>query len=89
MEVIEVDFNDNQLVDRYNRFFECCPNASIQLSTYWADVISGLGPDKPIFLICSHDGKDIAGFPLYLYQNQFGNILTSVPQPGPLGGDIL
>lgn len=86
MEVIEINFNDGQLVERYDNFFDSCPNAFIQQSTYWADVIRDIGPDKPIFLLCNDDGQDIAGLPLYLYQQDSGNILTSVPQPGPLGG---
>lgn len=86
MEILEIDFRDNQLVERYDRLFEECPNAFIQQSTYWCNVIKDLGPDKPIFLLYSDAGIDIAGLPLYIYEHALGNILTSVPQAGPLGG---
>lgn len=86
MEVLEVDFRDKRLIERYDHLFEGCPNAFMQQSTYWAEVIKDLGPDKPIFLLCNDMGEDIAGLPLYLYEHELGNILTSVPQPGPLGG---
>lgn len=86
MVVEEIDFTDRELVERYDRLFEACPDAFIQQSTYWCSVIKDLGPDKPIFLLCSDAGEDIAGLPLYLYEHEIGNILTSVPQAGPLGG---
>jgi hypothetical protein len=67
--------------------FESVANAYIQQSTYWAEVIQGIGPDRPIFLLCvDADGRDIAGLPLYVYEHALGNVLTSVPQAGPMGG---
>lgn len=84
--IVEIDFKDRRLVRRYEQLFDECPDACIQQSTDWADVIQDLGPDLPIFLLCEHDGRDIAALPLYLYEQPTGNILNSVPQPGPLGG---
>ena len=86
MQIIEIDFTDKRLVERYDRLFEECPNAFIQQSTYWSNVIKDLGPDKPIFLLCENAGQDVAALPLYLYEHELGNIMTSIPQPGPLGG---
>lgn len=87
MDVLEIDFAQRELVERYDRLFENCPNAVIQQSSYWADVISAAGPDKPLFLLARDaGGEDIGGLPLYLYQGPLGNVLTSVPQAGPLGG---
>jgi hypothetical protein len=86
MKVVEIDLTDSSLVQRYDRLFEECPHAFIQQSTYWSRVIKDLGPDIPIFLLCSEKDEDVAGLPLYLYKNPSGNILTSVPQPGPMGG---
>jgi hypothetical protein len=70
----------------YDELFEACENAFIQQSTYWAEVIAELGPDTAYFLFAEEDGRPIAGLPLYLYRHQFGAVLTSVPQSGPLGG---
>ncbi|MEI8175722.1 MAG: GNAT family N-acetyltransferase [Candidatus Omnitrophota bacterium] len=86
MEIIDIDIGDAVSRSRYDAFFESCPGAFIQQSTYWADAITGLGPDRPHFLLCSEAGEAVAGLPLYLYENRNGNILTSVPQAGPLGG---
>ncbi len=86
MEAVEIDFSDEQLVERYDRLFEDCPDAFIQQSTAWCDAIRDLGPDRPLFLLCNDAGEDLAGLPLYLYEHERGNVLTSVPQPGPLGG---
>jgi hypothetical protein len=71
---------------RYDALFEACPQAFIQQSTYWAEVIQNLGPDRPVFLLARLGDVDVAGLPLYLYEHPQGNLLTSVPQPGPLGG---
>lgn len=86
MEVTEFGLADLQPRGRYDELFDACPRAFIQQSTYWAEVIKDLGPDRPIFLLCRDRDEDIAGLPLYLYEHSLGNILTSVPQPGPLGG---
>lgn len=85
-EVISIDLQVPGERDRYDRLLSECPNAFIQQSTAWTDVIAGLGPDRPLFLVCCQDGRDVGGLPLYLFEHPLGNILTSVPQPGPLGG---
>ncbi len=86
MKSIEFILAEIDLRARYDALFEECPNAFIQQSTYWAEVIQEIGPDKPIFLLCEHNGQAIAGLPLYLYENPHGNVLISVPQAGPMGG---
>ena len=70
----------------YDALFDRCPAAFLQQSTLWAEVIAELGPDTPLFLLALCDGEPIAGLPLYLYEHRLGNVLTSVPQAGPLGG---
>lgn len=86
MDAALIDFHDPLSVARYDRLFESCPNAFIQQSTYWAEAIRDLGPDEPLFLVARHAGEDVAGLPLYLYVHEMGNVMTSVPQAGPLGG---
>jgi hypothetical protein len=71
---------------RYDQLFEDCPHAFIQQSTYWAEVIQDMGPDRPIFLLAEVAGEAVGGLPLYLYEHALGNVLISVPHPGPLGG---
>jgi Acetyltransferase (GNAT) domain len=83
---IEFELDQPVYRDRYDRLFESCETAFIQQSSDWADVIAAVCPDRPIFLLCEQNGVDIAGLPLYLYHSPLGNILTSVPAPGPLGG---
>lgn len=70
----------------YDALFEACPGAFVQQSSDWAEVIAPRGPDRPVFLLARAGGEAVAGLPLYLYEHALGNILTSVPQPGPLGG---
>jgi hypothetical protein len=73
----------------YDTFFESCGGAFLQQSTYWAEVIAELGPDTPFFLLAEDAGEPLAGLPLYLFEHRLGNVLTSVPQTGPLGGMFL
>ena len=73
----------------YDAFFEDCPGAFLQQSTAWAEVIAELGPDTPLFLLAEDNGLPVAGLPLYLFTHRLGNVLTSVPESGPLGGVFL
>jgi hypothetical protein len=86
MDVTRIDWGDPASKARYDRLFASCPHAFIQQSTSWAEAIGALGPDEPIFLVADDGGTDLAALPLYLYRHEQGNVLTSVPQPGPLGG---
>ena len=86
MDVLEFGLEEAAPRARYDELFAACPAALIQQSTWWAEVIQELGPDRPIFLLCQRDGEALGGLPLYLYQGRLGNLLTSVPQAGPLGG---
>ena len=86
MKVLPFGFDDHAVRARYDRLFEATASAFIQQSTYWADAVCAVGPDIPIFLLCECGGEDIAGLPLYLLEHSCGNVLTSVPSLGPLGG---
>lgn len=85
-QVVEGELSDRRFRAEYDDLFEACPDAFIQQSTYWAEAIRDLGPDRPIFLLYRDGDEAIAGLPLYLYEHPRGNVLTSVPQAGPLGG---
>lgn len=89
MRVERLGLERNALRQRYDDLFESCPDAFIQQSTWWAEVIKDIGPDEPIFLLAEDGGVDVAGLPLYLFRSDAGNIITSVPQAGPLGGVFL
>lgn len=77
---------DRALRERYDGLFEACPDAFVQQSTAWAEVIAPIASDRPYFLLAHADGQDVAGMPLYLFRHPLGNALSSVPQAGPLGG---
>src|SRR5436190_21874652 len=86
MHVRTFGFDDHAMRARYDRLFEASPSAFIQQSTYWADAVCDVSGDTPAFLLCESEGEDIAGLPLYLFEHACGNVLTSVPGLGPLGG---
>jgi hypothetical protein len=86
MKVRTFGFDDHALRARYDRLFEATASAFIQQSTYWADAVCAVGSDTPVFLLCESEDEDVAGLPLYLFEHPCGNVLTSVPSLGPLGG---
>jgi hypothetical protein len=85
IEVLELGLADAARVE-YDALFARCAGAYIQQSTLWAEAIAGIGPDEPVFLLARRHGVAVAGLPLYLFRGAAGNIMTSVPQAGPLGG---
>lgn len=74
----------------YAQLFHECSNGLAQQSLEWSDVIAPISPDRPYFLVVRNmsDQTIIAGLPLYHFKGELGNILTSVPHAGPLGGII-
>lgn len=89
MRVVTFGLDEEQPRARYDALFEGCPHAFIQQSTLWAEVISELGPDEPVFMLAERDGEPVGALPCYLYRGSAGSILTSVPQAGPLGGVLV
>lgn len=83
---IEIIEEGSQSEKDYNAFLDTCKYSFIQQSTIWRDVIKDLGPDEPYLLLAREGSNPVGALPLYLYRGKFGNIMTSVPQPGPLGG---
>ncbi len=86
LHVVAFGLEDHARRRRYDDLFERCPDAVIQQSTWWAEVIADLGADRPVFLLCERAGEPVAGLPLYLYTGGLGTLVSSVPQAGPLGG---
>lgn len=78
----------NDEIGDYELLFESCPNALAQQSVSWSKAISPMMADVPYFLVTRDRSanRPIAGLPLYFFAGASGNILTSVPHAGPLGG---
>lgn len=83
---VEIINKGTQSEKDYDLFLNTCEYGFTQQTTLWRDVIQGLGPDEPFFLLARDNGTPVGALPLYLYRGEFGNIMTSVPQPGPHGG---
>ncbi len=74
----------------YAELFASCPEAFVQLSLQWADVIAPISPDEPYFIVARDPsmGDILGGMPLYHFCAPLGGVLTSVPHAGPLGGVV-
>lgn len=83
---VEIINNNAQSEKDYDLLLNACEYGFTQQSTLWRDVIQELGPDEPFLLLARDNGTPVGALPLYLYRGKFGNIMTSVPQPGPHGG---
>ena len=86
LKVHRFDLKDIDLIKRYENLHRKCEFAFFQQSVAWAHSIKDFGPDVPIFLLCEINNIDVAGIPIYLFSGKYGNIMTSIPQPGPVGG---
>lgn len=67
-------------------FMDACPTSVVQQTRVWRDVITAIDRDEPLFLGCRDGGRLVGVLPAYRFAGPLGAILTSVPQPGPLGG---
>lgn len=83
---VEIVGETPQAEKEYDAFLDQCRHSVIQQSTTWRDVIAALGPDEPYLLLAREADRPVGALPLYLYKGKYGNIMTSVPQPGPHGG---
>lgn len=74
-------------VDRsLDSFLDASPTSFAQQTTSWRSVITEIDEDDACFLICKRDEEIVGLLPMYRFVGPRGTILTSVPQPGPLGG---
>ena len=85
MKIHKFYLDNSKLVTRYKNLFKKCSFAYFQQSINWAISIKNMGPDIPIFLLCETNNIDVAGIPIYLFSGKYGKIMTSIPQPGPVG----
>lgn len=70
-------------------FLDAATGSYFQQTMHWKNVLDGFKTDKFYLLVASQDAKIKALLPMYLYQSDYGNILTSIPYPGPLGGIVV
>lgn len=72
-----------------SKFLDSSSSAFFQQTLEWRNVIKEMGTDRPIYILAK-DGKKIVGLlPLYIFKSRYGNIINSVPYPGPLGGILI
>lgn len=64
--------------DAYENFLEKCRWNLIQHDTDWRNAILDLGKDKPFFIIAKENGKIVGALPLYYYECELGNLLTTI-----------
>ena len=81
--------NSMQYEKRFSEFFESSNESYFQQSPQWKNVIESFGKDKWVCPMVLENKKVIGVIPLYLYKSKLGNIINSVPYPGPLGGVII
>ncbi len=73
---------------RYNKFLEET-NSYFQQTLAWRDVILSFKTDQSVVIIVEDQHQIIGAIPLFIFSGKYGNIITSVPYPGPLGGVII
>lgn len=70
----------------YSQFLDRCQKSVIQQTIEWRNTIADLSSDESIFLLAKKENEPVGALPCYIYHSSLGNIITSIPHAGPLGG---
>lgn len=71
------------------KFLDNSPFAFFQQTLEWRNVIDEMGTDQSIYILAKEDKKVVGLLPLYIFRSIHGNIINSIPYPGPLGGILI
>lgn len=77
---------NKKLEKECSEFLEKSPNVFFQQTLEWRDLIENIKTDKSVFLIAKNKNKIVGILPLFIIESPYGNVINSVPYPGPLGG---
>ena len=77
--MIEIAILTDKEEDAYENFLEKCGWSLIQHSLDWRSVILDLGKDKPFFIVAKENDKIVGALPMYYYECELGNLLTTIP----------
>lgn len=80
----QVDFNKADEKKYFDRLVLDDSHSFIQQTTAWADIVSTIAGDKPVYIYDETDDYSI-GASLYLFRCEHGNILVSNVQAGSIG----
>ena len=79
-----VDFSKTEEKNNFNALVNKDCSSFIQQTTVWADIVSPIAGDKPVFFI-DENNEYSAGVSLYLFNGKYGKILVSNIQAGSIG----
>jgi hypothetical protein len=76
--------------DECRHFIKNCPQALVQQTWEWGQVICGIGQDLPVFFLArDENGRPIGAMPAYMFECEPGSLMISVPQAGGYGGVVV
>ncbi|MBI4058774.1 GNAT family N-acetyltransferase [Candidatus Microgenomates bacterium] len=78
-----------QLEKECEKFLDECPWAFFQQTLEWRNTINDFKTDESIYVLVKNNQKIVGILPIYVYNSKFGNIINSIPYPGPLGGALI
>ena len=79
-----IDFNNKLQKEKFDSYIFHSPDSFIQQTTRWAEIVSSISGDLPVFLY--EETRDYyIGCSLYLFNSRLGNILVSNIQAGSMG----
>lgn len=87
--IIYIDRADRLNGHKYQSFLESAKDCYFQQSIFWRNVIESQGRDKGVIVAAYQGGNIMGAIPLFIYKCRYGNIINSVPYPGPLGGVVI
>lgn len=70
-------------------FVNSCDYYYFQQTPEWQKVIERMDTDKGVFITLKSKGDILGLLPAFIFRSKYGNIINSVPYPGPLGGVVI
>ncbi len=80
----KVDFHNEEQKKKFDSLIFLNPDSFIQQTTKWAEIVSPLSGDLPVFLYHETEKFSVTAS-LYLFNSPFGKILVSNIQAGSIG----
>lgn len=81
--------HNKNLEDECSTFINNSKSAFFQQTLEWRNVLESIGSDKSVYVIAKQGRRIVGLLPLYNFKSPHGNIINSVPYPGPLGGILI
>lgn len=80
---------EKRYYNKIHKFIDSCDYCYFQQTLEWKKVIEGMKADDGVFIILKNKNNILGFLPVFIFRSKYGNIINSIPYPGPLGGVVI